>query len=181
LEELLLIKKCKQQQQHAQKMLYERLYPAAYRLARRYVAVSHDAEDVLINAFVRIFRYIGEFEYRGEGSFQKWINTIVINECIRFLSRYRPVIADEDLSGLAAEREWDDFSTGSSGEEILHIIDNMPAGYRTVFNMYAVEGYTHREIAGMLNINEGTSKSQLNKARNHIMEKLKGKISYGTA
>jgi len=181
LDELLLIKQCKQHQRQAQKRLYEELYPAAYRLSRRYVTCSHDAEDVLISAFIRVFRHLESFEYRGEGSFQKWVNTIVIHECLRFLSRYKPVIVEEDISFLTAEKDWDGDSSGCDAEEIMQILDRLPAGYRTVFNLYAIEGYTHPEIAGMLNINEGTSKSQLSKARNLIIEKLKERKSYGSA
>lgn len=181
MDELLLIKQCKQHQRRAQKRLYEELYPAAYRLSRRYVTGSHDAEDVLISAFIRVFRHLASFEYRGEGSLQKWVNTIVIHECIRFLSRYRPVILEEDMSVLAVESDWDGDSSGCDVEEIIQILDQMPAGYRTVFNLYAIEGYSHPEIAGILNINEGTSKSQLSKARNYIIEKLKERRSYGTA
>jgi RNA polymerase sigma-70 factor (ECF subfamily) len=179
LDELYLIKQCKQQVRQAQKQLYEAYYPSAYRLSRRYLSGSHDAEDVLISAFIRIFRHISEFDHRGEGSLQKWINTIVINECIRFLSRYRPVIAEEDLSSLVAEKEWYQDDSGYDAEEILQIMDQMPDGYRTVFNLFAIEGYSHPEIAGMLNIREGTSKSQLSKARNFLIERLNRKKSYG--
>jgi len=104
----------------------------------------------------------------------------VIHECIRFLSAYRPVITEEDVTFLAAERDWDGDPSGVDAEQVMLILDQMPAGYRTVFNLYAMEGYTHSEIAGLLNITEGTSKSQLSKARNHIIEKLKERKSYGT-
>ncbi len=83
----------------------------------------HDAEEVLGNAFIRVFNNIGQFEYRGEGSLLKWINTIVINECIRFLSRYKPVLVEEDVALLVAESGFDDFSADYDAEEILEIID----------------------------------------------------------
>lgn len=179
MDEQLLIKQCRQQRRDAQQRLYETFYPGAYRLSRRYLTGSHDAEDVLVNAFLRVFRYIHDFEYRGDGSLQKWVNTIVINECIRFLSVYRPVIAEDDLSALAAERDWPGEQPDIDAEEILQILEIMPAGYRTVFNLYAMEGYNHREIAAMLGVSEGTSKSQLSKARNYIIERM-NKRSYGT-
>lgn len=179
MDEQLLIKQCRQQRRDAQKRLYETYYPGAYRLSRRYLAGSQDAEDVLVNAFLRVFRYIHDFEYRGEGSLLKWVNTIVINECLRFLSAYRPVIAGEDLSTLAPEHDWYGGQSDIDAEEVLLILDMMPAGYRTVFNLYAMEGYTHREIASMLGVTEGTSKSQLSKARNFIIERL-NKNLYGT-
>jgi len=179
LEEQLLIQQCRQERRDAQKRLYDTYYPGAHRLSRRYLSGNHDAEDILVNVFLRVFRYIGEFEYRGTGSLQKWINTIVINECIRFLSVYRPIIADEDLTLLVAEKDWPGEGSAIDAEEIMHILEGMPAGYRTVFNLYALEGYSHREIASMLDVTEGTSKSQLSKARNYIIERL-NKQSYGT-
>jgi RNA polymerase sigma-70 factor, ECF subfamily len=181
LNEQLLIRQCKLQKRQAQKYLFETLYPQAFRLARRYLASIDDAEDVLSNAFVRVFRNINHFEYRGEGSLAKWINTIVIHESIRYLGRFKPIIAEEDLTSLTAETQWEDISSEWDAEEIQFVIDHMPAGYRTVFNLFAIEGYSHQEIAGMLKISEGTSKSQLSKARNYIINKLKHRTYYGTA
>ncbi len=181
MNEQLLINQCKQHQRRAQKQLFEQLYVPVYRLARRYLVNSHDAEEALGNAFIRVFNNIGHFEYRGEGSLVKWINTIVIHECIRFLSKYKPVIVEEDVALLVADSGFDDFSSDYDAEEIREIIDNMPSGYRTVFNLFAMEGYSHPQIAGMLNINEGTSRSQLSKARNYIIDKLKHRTYYGTA
>jgi RNA polymerase sigma-70 factor, ECF subfamily len=181
LNELLLIKQCQQHQRQAQKRLFEELYGQVFRLARRYLASSHDAEEALSNSFIRVFNNIGGFEYRGEGSLQKWINTIVIHECLRFLARYKPILVEEEKAFLVAEPGLEDLSSDYDAEEIRHIIDHMPAGYRTVFNLFALEGYSHQQIGALLNISEGTSKSQLSKARNYIIDKLKQKKLYGTA
>lgn len=181
MNEQLLISQCKQHQRRAQKQLFEDLYIPVYRLARRYLVSSYDAEEALGNAFIRVFNSIGQFEYRGEGSLLKWVNTIMINECIRFLTQYKPVLVEEDVALLVAESGFDDFSSDYDAEEIQEIIDHMPAGYRTVFNLFALEGYSHQQISAMLNISEGTSRSQLCKARNYIIEKLKHKTYYGTA
>jgi RNA polymerase sigma-70 factor, ECF subfamily len=181
LNEQLLISQCKLHQRRAQKLLFEELYVPSYRIARRYLASSYDAEEALGNAFIRVFNSIAQFEYRGEGSLLKWVKTIVINECIRFLSIDKPVLVEEDVAHLIAESGFDDFSSDYDAEEIQEIIDHMPAGYRTVFNLFAMEGYSHQQIAFMLNINEGTSRSQLNKARNYIIDKLKHRTYYGTA
>lgn len=181
MNEQLLISQCKQHQRRAQKQLFEDLYIPVYRLARRYLVSSYDAEEALGNAFIRVFNNIGQFEYRGEGSLLKWVNTIMINECIRFLRQYKPVLVEEDVALLVAESGFDDFSSDYDAEEIQEIIDHMPAGYRTVFNLFALEGYSHQQIAIMLNISEGTSRSQLSKARNYIIEKLKHRTYYGTA
>ncbi len=104
------------------------MYVPAFRLARRYLVNSHDAEEAVGNAFIRVFNNIGQFEYRGEGSLLKWINTIVINECIRFLSKYKPVLVEEDMAFLVAESGFDDFSSDYDAEDIQEIIDHMPAG-----------------------------------------------------
>jgi RNA polymerase sigma-70 factor (ECF subfamily) len=181
LDERLLIKQCCRQNRKAQRYLFEQTYPLAFRLSRRYLVNVHDAEDVLSGVYVRVFQHIHRLEYRGEGSLQKWINTIVIHECIRFLSRSRPLFSDEDVSALALENEWESMLTAWDGEAVQQIIDNMPAGYRTVFNLYALEGYSHREIAEMLEITEGTSKSQLSKARNYLIDKLNKNNQYETA
>jgi RNA polymerase sigma-70 factor, ECF subfamily len=181
LNEQLLINQCKQHQRRAQKQLFEELYVPSYRIARRYLVSGFDAEEALGNAFIRIFNNIEHFEYRGEGSLLKWVNTIVINECIRFLSRYKPVLVEEDKALLVAESGFDDFSSDYDAEEIREIIDHMPAGYRIVFNLFAMEGYSHQQISNMLNISEGTSRSQLCKARNYIIDKLKHRTYYGTA
>ena len=157
------------------------MYVPVFRLARRYLVSNYDAEEALGNAFVRVFKNIHQFEYRGEGSLQKWVNTIVINECIRFLSKYKPVLVEEDVALFIAESGFDDLSSDYDAEEILEIISHMPAGYRTVFNLFAMEGYSHQQIAELLNISEGTSRSQLCKARNYIIEKLKYRTYYGTA
>jgi RNA polymerase sigma factor (sigma-70 family) len=181
LNEQFLIIQCKQHQRRAQKQLFEELYVPLYRLARRYLVNSYDAEEALGNAFIRVFNNIGQFEYRGEGSLLKWVNTIVINECIRFLSRNKPLFVEEEMAVLVAESPYDDFSSDYDAGEIQEIINHMPAGYRTVFNLFAMEGYSHQEIAIMLNIKEGTSRSQLGKARNYIIDKLKHRTYYGTA
>lgn len=180
MNEQLLIKQCLHQNRRAQKQLYEKYYASAYRLSRRYLGIPQDAEDVLIGAFTRIFSHLAAFEFREEGSLQKWINTIVINECIRFLSRYRPLVSEEDVSVLAVEKEWDASSCNHDAEEVMQLVAQMPDGYRTIFNLYAIEGYTHPEIAEMLHISVGTSKSQLSKARNHLIEKLNKTKRYGT-
>ena len=180
MNEQLLIKHCLHQNRRAQKQLYEKYYASACRLSRRYLSNQQDAEDVLIGAFTRIFSHLAAFEFREEGSLQKWINTIVINECIRFLSRYRPLVSEEDVSGLAVEKEWDASSCNHDAEEVMQLVAQMPDGYRMIFNLYAIEGYTHAEIAEMLHISVGTSKSQLSKARNYLIEKLNKTKRYGT-
>lgn len=139
----------------------------------RYLANYHDTEDVLSVSYTRIFKNISHFENRGEGSFQKWINTIVINEAIRFLKSKKALLFQEDEDLLTLNVSFPDSSDLLDAEEVSQVLESMPKGYRTVFNLFAIEGYSHKEIAEMLQINENTSKSQLSKARNYIILKLK--------
>jgi RNA polymerase sigma-70 factor (ECF subfamily) len=139
----------------------------------RYLANHHDTEDVLSISFTKIFRNIGQFENRGEGSFQKWINTIVINEAIRFLKSKKTMVFQEDETLLTLNASHEVSSDLIDPEEVHQVLEAMPKGYRTVFNLFAIEGYSHKEIADMLQINENTSKSQLSKARSYMIQKLK--------
>jgi len=138
----------------------------------RVLSNYHDVEDVLIISFHKVFKSIDKFEYRGENSLTKWIKTIIINESVRFVKKKNMLSFENN------QFELDDYHTSNveldnvDTEQIYSIIENMPAGYRLVFNLFAIEGYTHKEISKMLNISENTSKSQLRKARLNITEKL---------
>lgn len=141
----------------------------------RFMANHHDAEDVLSIAFVKVFRKIETFEYRGEGSLKKWIKTIVINESIRYIKQKKDLRYENDPLFFETEMHTgtDLYPADLDVDKVYQIISEMPVGYRTVFNLYAIEGYSHQEIADLLKISEGTSKSQLSKARNHIIHQLK--------
>ncbi len=153
-----------------------------FNISKRILVNNHDVEDVLIVSFTKVFDNIHRFEYRGEDSLDKWIKTIVINESIRLLNKGNQVIYNESMAEY--EKYMDEnqieFDTVDT-EQIYSIIENMPAGYRLVFNLFAVEGYTHKEISELLNISENTSKSQLRKARLYIIEKLDKTQNYGYA
>lgn len=130
-----------------------------------------EAEDVVTEGFVKVFSKINTFEYRGARSFEGWIKRIMVNESLMALRKKKHVQVDIDNfvdieSGLM---------TGSQLEynEIIKVIHKLPKGYRTVFNMYVIEGYSHKEIANKLQISENTSKSQLSKARASLLKSLK--------
>lgn len=150
-----------------------------FNLGMRLLANHHDTEDVLIIAFTKVFDKIEYFEYRGDNSLQKWIKTIIINEAIRFLEQKKELILLENLIMVECETLPYDGQISFDTEQAYTIIENMPAGYRTVFNLYAIEGYSHQEISELLQISQSTSKSQLCKARNHIITKLKNLNPYG--
>ena len=173
-----IISGCKQHDANAQRCLFDQYYRRSYHVAFRYLANHHDTEDVLSIAFTKIFKNIHQFENRGEGSFQKWLNTVVINEAIRFLKSKKELFFQEDQEYLTLNASLENGYDALDLEEVNQILENMPKGYRTVFNLFGIEGYSHKEIAKMLHINENTSKSQLSKARNYIIQKLKKKNSH---
>lgn len=138
----------------------------------RILANHHDVEDALIIAFTKVFDNIRNFEYRGENSLKKWIKTIVINESIRYINSRQKIQYDDNLSEYDHQVNDDTEPDTIDVEQVYSIIESMPVGYRLVFNLFAIEGYSHKEISDLLNISENTSKSQLRKARINIIEKL---------
>ena len=135
-----------------------------YRICFRYVREELQAEDLLISGFMKVFKRLDQLEFRSEGSLEAWIKKIMVNESLMYLrKRYNFT--------LVTETEAHCLETGAtieaqlSAEEIYALILGLPTGYRTVFNLFVIEGYSHAEIAEQLGISENTSKSQLSKAR----------------
>ena len=144
-----------------------------------YIKDLHHAEDVMLGAFFKAFSHLSDFQ--DKGSFEGWLRRIMIRESISFLRTQKKLEFTEELIMENA----DSFNEVESNMEVEHIqqlIDELPEGYRMVFVMYAIEGYKHREIAELLKIDEGTSKSQLFKARKLLQEQLKTfkKTNYAT-
>ena len=178
MEEPEIISGCIRKEPIAQRYLFDRYYRRSFHVGMRYLSNHHDTEDVLSIAFTRILKNIGQFEFRGEGSLQKWVTTIVINEAIRFLKGKKALLYQEDEDILSLNIPLVDNSDLLDMEEVLQILEQMPKGYRTVFNLFIMEGYGHKEIAEMLQINENTSKSQLSKARTYMVRNLKKRKSH---
>ncbi len=169
MEEHFLIQACCKQDRKAQQLLYERLSPEMFGVCKRYIRKREDAEDVLAEAFFKILSNIGTF--KGEGSFEGWARRIVINECLMFLRKrdeFRFDIGIEDWDAPVPET----FSANLTAQDILKLLHSLAPGYRTIFNLYVVEGYKHREIAEILGISINTSKSQLILARKRMQELL---------
>jgi RNA polymerase sigma-70 factor (ECF subfamily) len=129
-----------------------------------------EAEDVLVTAFMKVFDKIDQF--KSEGSFEGWIRRIVVNESLTHLRRNRSMYLETELEQADREPDYDRLSDHLETEDLLNIIQELPAGYRIVFNMYAIDGYSHKEIAEQLGISENTSKSQLSRARVYLQKKL---------
>ena len=151
-------------------MLFEIYSDKMYIVAFRYVRNRYAAEEVVVNAFLNVFRSLENSSFEDEVKFQAWIRRIVVNEALMEIRRAKqmPVFTDE-LPEVVSSAE-----TGENMyfNELVLLIDRLPDGYRLVFKLFVIEGYSHAEIAGMLGINEGTSKSQLYKARQQLQQML---------
>jgi len=165
-----LIKGCIKRERSAQKRLYDTFSPKMYAICSRYVKDSMEAEDVLITAFTKILDRIEQF--KGEGSFEGWIRRVVVNEALTYLRKNRSMYVETELDAAYREPDYQTLSDHLEAEDLLNLIQELPAGYRIVFNLYAIDGYSHKEIAEQLNITESTSKSQLSRARVFLQKLL---------
>lgn len=169
-EELELIDGCRKRESVSQRRLYDRYSGKMFGLCRRYVKNVMAAEDVLVTAFTKVFNRVEQ--YKGEGSFEGWIRRIVINEALTYLRRNQSVYLETSLEVADREPDYAVHDVELHAEDIRRMVEELPPGYRMVFNLYAVDGYSHKEIADMLHITEGTSKSQLNRARGMLKRML---------
>ncbi|HEX8268900.1 MAG TPA: RNA polymerase sigma factor [Flavobacterium sp.] len=159
---------------HAQQKIYSQYAPKMLSVCRQYIKDIHHAEDLMITAFMKVFANLRNFE--NKGSFEGWIRRIMINECISYIRAHKKVSFLEDE--YYKEDSFNNIESGLSVDDIQALIDSLPDGYRMIFNLYAIEGFKHKEIAEMLGINEGTSKSQLSHARKMLQEQLNKQKNY---
>ena len=170
-DEKTLIKECLKQNQSAQTELYASFSGKMFGVCLRYAKNRMDAEDLLHEGFLKVLTNLKK--YRGEGSFEGWMRRIMINTAINFYrTKTSNYIVDIDEVFDLEISDVDAVSKMSEKELISHI-QELPDGYRMVFNMYVVEGYKHKDIAEILNISESTSKTQLLKAKKSLQQKLK--------
>lgn len=165
-----LIKGCIRRDRSAQKRLYDTFSSKMYALCCRYVKDSMEAEDVLVTAFTKILDRIDQF--KGDGSFEGWIRRVVVNEALTYLRRNRSMYVETELEAADRDPDYQHLSDHLEAEDLLNMIQELPAGYRMVFNLYAIDGFSHKEIADQLNISENTSKSQLSRARVFLQKLL---------
>lgn len=167
--EKLLISKAAQNNRKAQQALFDIHAPKMLSVCRYYIQDLQQAEEVMLNGFFKVFTQIKSFQHQG--AFQGWIRRIMVRESISYLRQQKDISFIEEQHSFSVPS--DNVSDGNlTLEDIQNLIDKLPAGYRLVFVMYAIEGYKHSEIANMLDISEGTSKSQLFKARQLLQEQL---------
>ncbi len=161
-----LIKKAIDNNRDAQQQLFEQHSSKMLGVCRQYVKDLHHAEDLLLTGFLKVFTNLHKFKH--EGSFEGWIRRIMVNTCISYLRKKNLIdLSDEDF---VFNKEATESLENTSVEDIQKLIDKLPNGYKMVFNLFAIEGYKHSEIAEQLGISVSTSKSQLFKARKLLQE-----------
>ncbi|MFC7356778.1 RNA polymerase sigma factor [Jejudonia soesokkakensis] len=173
-----LIAKASKGNRRAQHDLFELFSPKMLSVCRQYVKDVDLAEEVMLTGFLKVFTHLKS--YKAEGSFEGWIRRIMVNESISELRKSKKLQFNDAAEIENSIEHVAYIETEMEVAEIQKIIDRLPEGYKTVFVLYAVEGYKHSEIAELLQISEGTSKSQLSKARKLLQSEVKKNISYGT-
>ena len=171
-EEQRLINRCLARDKRAYRELFEAYAPKMLPLCIRYMKNRDDAEDVLQDGFITLFNQLGNFE--GRGSFEGWVRRIFVTTALMHLRKKDPLKISDDITGI---RFIDNGDTSAiekmSHKELLELVSGLPSGFRIVFNLYVIEGYSHKEIGEMLGISENTSRSQLSRARLWLQDKIR--------
>jgi len=177
-----LIKRCKAGECKSQELLYKQFASKMLGVCLRYATDKMEAEDMLQNGFIKVFQKLAD--YRGEGSFEGWIRRIMVHSSIEHYRKHHKMMQLVELDEAGSEAWVNPLATAKlEANDLLVLIQQLSPGYRIVFNLYAIEGYSHKEIAAIAGITEGASKSQLSRARSVLREqiiKLEGK-KYGYA
>lgn len=168
-----LIKGCISENRGCQQELFKRFAGRMMTLCIRYCGNREDAQDALQEGFIRVFDHIGEF--RNQGAFEGWMRRIFVNASLAHLRKSHVKYENAQLEEIDAEPEDHSLTDHYAAQELLDLVAELPAGYRTVFNLFSIEGYNHKEIAGLLQITEATSRTQFFKARKALRAKLSRK------
>jgi RNA polymerase sigma factor (sigma-70 family) len=166
-----LIREAREASPAAQQCLFELLSARMSLVCRRYVKSREDAEEIMLDGFYKFFKNLAAFDYQGEKMMEAWLKKIMVNECLMFLRKKKAfiIVTESAAEDITLEEEALD---NMSAAEIFNLIVQLPVGYRTVFNLYEIEGMNHKEIAVLMGISEGTSKSQLSKAKSLLQKML---------
>ena len=172
-----LIKEARQGSAASQKCLFDLLSDKMMLICRRYLKSREDAEEALLDGFYKFLKNLSAFHYQGDSALHVWLKKIMINECLMMLRKKNvfTIVIESAAEDIPLEEE---ALNNLSAKEIFDLIVQLPVGYRTVFNLYVIEGMDHKEIAALMGIAEGTSKSQLSKAKSLLQKKL---LQNGTA
>jgi RNA polymerase sigma factor (sigma-70 family) len=167
-----VIQSLKEHDRSVQQLVYQYLAPKMMAVCKRYIKEDFDAEEAFQHAFIKVFKSV--HQYKAEGNFEAWVRRIMVNECLAQLRKKEHIMLSLESDDAKAYEPIDQTLPDHhlNNKELLAILQSLPYGYRTVLNMYAIEGYSHAEIAQLLKISEGTSKSQLARAREAFRNKL---------
>lgn len=174
-----LINGCIDGDRRMQEELYRRFSPRMYAVCLRYAGSSEEAEDILQEGFIKVFKKLNTF--RSEGSFEGWVRRIFVNTAIEHFRRKRYLQPVTEKEENTMEGNYLSVLDNLAERDIMELVQQLSPGYRTVFNMYVVEGYTHKEIGDILGISEGTSKSQLSRAKVILQDMVKKYLEQRTA
>lgn len=163
-----ILAQCIEKQPKAQKQLFDLLAPKMYSVCLRYAYDSDEAKDILQESFIKVFNNLERFEHKG--SFEGWVKRIFINTSIEFYRKNQKENIVDSIDDVKEKSIDTQTISALKAADLMRLVNRLPKGYRTVFNLFAIEGYKHEEIAEMLNISENTSKSQLHKARLFLQE-----------
>lgn len=172
-----LIKKCIKNDRRAQKELFYRYAPLSMNVAKRYVGASAKSHDIVQESMIRVFHALPKVEFEQEAEFMGWIRKITSREAIRWLKKEKRFVFEEELKPDLFEPTLPT-EVHFQKEELMQLLMKLPDGYRTIFNLYAIEEYSHKEIADMLEITASASRSQLTRARVQIQKLMTKKNVY---
>lgn len=165
-----VVRGCQENKPGAQRELYDMFKTKMFGICLRYAGNYDDAQDILQEGFLKVFEKIHQFGFKG--AFEGWIRKIMVNTALeKYRLHYRQVPLGENVSEIEYEHE-NDIIADIDVNELVRIVEELSPRYRVVFNLYALEGYSHKEIGEMLDISEGTSKSNLSRARTILQEKV---------
>jgi len=172
----IVIKECIAGKSRARERLYQLLSPKMWGVCLRYTSSSDEAKDVMQDAFIKVFDNLDKYE--GRGNFEGWVRRIMVNTALAEFRKKHLLFVDSSNYGDRCGGENPSIESDLSAAELMKLIQELTPQYRLVFNLYAIEGYSHKEIATMLDISEGTSKSNLSRARDILQHKVKKHYSY---
>ncbi|GAB3934128.1 RNA polymerase sigma factor [Mucilaginibacter myungsuensis] len=166
-----LIKRCKTGDRKAQELLYKQFASKMLAVCMRYAVDRMEAEDMLQNGFIKVFKKMDD--YRGDGSFEGWIRRIMVHSSIEYYRKHHKMMQVVDIEESGYEGSVNPLAASNlDAKDLMNLIQKLSPGYRMVFNLYALEGYSHKEIAEIAGITEGASKSQLSRARGILKEQV---------
>lgn len=165
-----IVKGCVAGKRLAQNLFYKHFASKMYGVCLRYAKDTTEAEDILQDGFIKVFQHIGSF--KNEGSIEGWVRRIMINTALERFRKKNPLYPVSEIFEVAKNLKYEEIESQISAQELMGLVQKLSPGYRTVFNLYAIEGYSHKEISEQLGISEGTSKSQLARARAVLQEEV---------